>query len=74
MSVSTILSITLACLQFVNWLTRQIDEAKIRGDERLKLIAAELSALNTRLGRVDAVIETGKTLTDEERKKIAMED
>lgn len=74
MSVSTILSIALACLQFVNWLTRQIDEAKIRGDERLKLIAAELSALNTRLGRVDAVIETGKTLTDEERKKIAMED
>lgn len=69
-----ILSLILGLLKFVNWLTRQMDEARLRADGRRELILEQMTELNTRLGRVDTIITEGDKLTPEERKKIALED
>lgn len=54
MSIGTILSIALAVLRFVNWLTARIDREELKGEVKLELIAEQSLLLTKRFADAEA--------------------
>lgn len=46
----SMISLALAALRLFNWITGQIDESKLRADERRKVFQEQMMIANERLG------------------------
>lgn len=68
------ISLALAALKLFNWITGQIDENKIRADERRKVFQDQLLIANKRFEVGARVDERIAQMTPEERNRIIGDD
>lgn len=64
------ISLALAALRLFNWITSQIDESKLRADERRKVFQEQIMIANERLGISAQIDEEIKGMTRKEKEDI----
>lgn len=60
------ISLALAALRLFNWITSQIDESKLRADERRRVFQDQMMIANKRLGISAQIDEEIKGMSEDE--------
>lgn len=69
MSVTTIIKLAYGLMQFINWLTREIDESKWEASGYRKAMQDELAAAARTTGMAKEAFVEASTATPEERRR-----
>ena len=70
----SLISLALAALRLFNWITGQIDESKLRADERRKVFQEQMMIANKRLGISAQIDKEIDEMSDEDRDAIIGDD
>jgi hypothetical protein len=69
-----LISLALAALRLFNWITGQIDESKLRADERRRVFQEQMMIANERLGISAQIDKEIDEMSDEDRDAIIGDD